>query len=471
MRVAAANAVTEGVAATGPNITAQPANETVGAGQSASFTVVASGVPSTLSYEWFLNGQALSANTNAATLNMASATAANAGVYTVQITNGQGGIVTSNAALLTVGAPQFTAQPQSQAAAAGSSLALSAGIPGAGVSYQWQFGGMAIAGATGPTLTLTNLGATQAGSYTVTARDSYGQTTSSAATVTVNSNAWLMNLSARAYVAPTLSPGDILIAGFNTAGPDPKAILLRGDGPALGAAPFDVPGPLADPQLTLFDASKDILATTTTWISTLAATFASLGAFPLAPGSNDTAFLQTVSAGGYTAQVTSTNGQDGVALAEIYDADAGAPTDRLVNCSARAYCGSGADILIGGFIIAGTTSETVLVRAVGPALSLSPFNLTGVLTNPILSVDDATGAVVASNAGWGNPPIAGASAVAAGIQPATAAVMSAVGAFTLVPGSADSAMVLTLPPGDYTAEVSGAGGTTGIGLVEIYEVR
>jgi hypothetical protein len=166
---------------------------------------------------------------------------------------------------------------------------------------------------------------------------------------------------------------------------------------------------------------------------------------------------------------------NGIALAELYDADQGAPTNRLINISARAYVGLGANILIGGFVVGGPSSETVLVRGVGPGLG--SFNLSGLLAEPLLAVYDsnptnsASGPqLIAQIQGWGGPPLQGASTVAARIEPATASDMSQAGAFSLAAGSADSAMVLTLPPGAYTAEVSGADGGAGIALVEIYEL-
>jgi hypothetical protein len=153
---------------------------------------------------------------------------------------------------------------------------------------------------------------------------------------------------------------------------------------------------------------------------------------------------------------------------EVYDADSGAPANRLVNLSARASIGTGANILIGGFVIVGPTAGTVLIRAVGP--ELGRHGVARPLSNPVLTVFDAQGAVIASNQGWSNAPVRGSAPVVAGVEPATTAIMARVGAFALSAGSADSAIVLTLPPGIYTAHANGAGGATGVGLVEIYEV-
>lgn len=276
-------------------------------------------------------------------------------------------------------------------------------------------------------------------------------------------NSYLANLSARAYSQPGANQ---LIAGFVTAGSSSKQILVRGDGPALSA--FGVTGVLTDPKLTLVSGTTAV-ATTTTWDSTLSPTFTKLGAFALTAGSHDTALLQTVAPGPYTAQVVSATTNSGVALAEVYDADEGAPTNRLINLSARAFVGTGSSTLIGGFVIEGNTPLTVIIRADGP--SLSSFGVTGALGATTLTLSDTTG-TIATDTGWSNAPITGAAATSAmTIAPLTAAQSASVGAFALSAGSGDSAIVATLPPGAYTAQVAGISNTTGIALIEVYELR
>ena len=140
----------------------------------------------------------------------------------------------------------------------------------------------------------------------------------------------------------------------------------------------------------------------------------------------------------------------------------------LTNISSRAFVGAGFQVLVTGFVVSGSTSETVLIRAVGP--TLSQYAVSGPLANPELDLYDSTGGKIAANIGWGSPSAIGSSTVQAGIQPATTAVFNQVYAFVLPTGSADCAMVATLPPGSYTAQVSGVGGTTGTALVEVYDV-
>jgi hypothetical protein len=132
-----------------------------------------------------------------------------------------------------------------------------------------------------------------------------------------------------------------------------------------------------------------------------------------------------------------------------------ADTPRLINLSARGPVGTGSGILVGGFAIGQGTPETLLIRAVGPALTTFGFRF--VLLAPVLSLFDSSGKMIQTNQGWSTGT-------------ATAAIMSSAGAFALPSGSADSAIVVTLPAGVYTAQVSGAGATTGSALLEIYEV-
>ena len=155
-------------------------------------------------------------------------------------------------------------------------------------------------------------------------------------------------------------------------------------------------------------------------------------------------------------------------LAEIYDADTGTPTASLVNISARADVGSGANVLIAGFVIQGSQPVQLLLRGVGPALAGSPFDVSGVISEPTIGLYDSSSALIATNTGWGNALNPGSSTVAATVRRATAADMNAVGAFSLPSGSADCAMVASLPAGSYTLELGGINNSTGVGLVEVY---
>ena len=438
-----------------PVILTQPAGATVNAGATVVLSVTASGNPAP-TYQWF-NGAAAVSGATSSILTLANIQPGAAGSYTAVATNPIGS-ATSNAAAVAVTAPPVVSvPPQSQSVSAGSTVNLTVTIPGA-ASYQWSFNGMAISGATAATLTLTNVGANQAGSYTVVGTNSAGSVTSVAAVVTVGSDASLINLSARANVG---TGGNLLIAGFVTSGTGTKQILIRGGGPSLAGAPFNLTGTLSHPQLTLFNSSQAVVSTNTGWGGSAALTqvFSQVGAYPYVAGAADSALLATVTAGlPYTAQISGVGNTGGVALAELYDADGAAPTARLVNLSARANVGTGGNVLIAGFVISGTASETVLIRGVGPALALAPFSLTGVLAAPLLTVFNGAGTSLATNTRWG------------GTSTLTATFVR-VGAFSLGVTSNDTALLLTLAPGSYTAQVSGVNNTSGQALVEVYEVR
>ena len=364
-------------------------------------------------------------------------------------------------------APAFVSQPSSQTVASGSTVVFSAPSTGTPVpAYQWYLNGTAIASATGPTLVVSGATAANAGSYTCTATNPSGSLTSNPAVLSVVNTSdpgRLINLSCRAQVG---TGGNILISGFavgpvGTSGTEP--LLIRGSGPALAA--FNVPGTLPDPQLQLFNGIPVLLDTNFGWNGSTAISnaAAAVGAFAWSSKTSlDSALLESLPTGPYSAEILGKSGDTGVALAEVYDATpAGTYTlasPRLVNLSTRVQVGTGGGVLIAGFVIGGSTSEMVLIRASGPALVA--FAVPGTLPDPKLTLyASGSSTVLASNNGWGGDP-----------QIANAA--SAVGAFSWnSPSSNDSALLVTLPPGGYTAQISGASGDTGVALIEVYEVR
>jgi len=263
------------------------------------------------------------------------------------------------------------------------------------------------------------------------------------------SSARLSSLSARAAVG---TGANVLIAGFATSNAS-KLVLLRGIGPTL--ANYGLSGVLPQAQLQLFNVGGTVIAANSGWNPTLAPVFSQLNAFALPVGSADAALLQSLPAGVYTAQVQGQGGTTGIALAEIYDADPGNASGRLTSLSARANVGPGASVLIGGFAIAGSGAETVLLRGIGP--TLANYGVPGVLAQPVLTLFNTAGVPLATNSSWGG----GADLANLFVQ---------LSAFPLPAASADTAMVVTLAPGAYTVQVAGAGATSGVALVEIYEV-
>ncbi len=361
--------------------------------------------------------------------------------------------------------PVFTTQPIS-VSVTGGRVALDAAATG-GASYQWMLNGAPVPGATDATLLIADASGA-AGTYTCVATNSAGSATSIAATVAVaptSSPGRLTNLSARAEVG---TGGNIIFGGFEIGpfgGAGQLPVLIRGSGPALIA--YGVPGTLADPQLQLFSAADAVLATNNGWAGStqVSTTAAAVGAFPWdSPTSHDSALVETLATGTYTAQVAGQSGDTGDALVEIYDASpAGSFTagaTRLTNLSARVDVGTGANVLFAGFVIAGDSALTVLIRASGPALAAAPFNVPGTLADPQLTLQDpTTQAVLAENTSWGGDSEISDTA-------------ASVGAFSWsVPTSHDAALLITLPPGSYTAAAAGSGGDTGVALVEVYEVH
>jgi hypothetical protein len=467
--------------------------------------VSATGTPP-LSYQWSFNGAAISGATGAS-YTLLDAQAANAGNYTVSVSNGTSPAAQSAACTLTVNAassftpPVIVADPFIIPAVLDQTIILSlngftppgvnaeSGPPatnrspdsvgaGAGTgshendtfTYQWFKNGVAIVGANGTTYEITDAAPAIGDQYTCLVSNAEGEAFTSPQTVNVESTpnpGRLTNLSCRAN---SEAGANELIAGFEIGGQGTSGslpVLVRASGPALAA--FGVPGVLPDPELTLDQSVNSVnvnVATNAGWGGTtqLVNAAASVGAFAWSSGSSkDSAVYQSLAEGAYTAQVTGVTNDSGVALAEVYDATPSGTytpsSPRLTNISARVEVGTGGNILIAGFEISGTTSKTVLIRASGPVLK--NFGLTGVLADPELSLYQSVAGVntlLQTNTGWGGNP-----------QIATAAAN--VGAFSWgTTATADSAILVTLPPGAYTAEEAGASGDTGIGLIEVYEV-
>jgi len=456
-----------------PAVTTAPVSQTVRAGTSATFTVAASG--SALTYQWYFNGAAVSGATSA-TYTVASANAANAGSYTVTVANPQGTVTSSGAvlAVAAVGAPVLAAQPQAQTMSAGSILALAVSAPGTAATYQWYLNGVALSGATRPTLVISNVSAAAAGSYACLVANAAGSALSQAAAVTVTASASpgrLVNLSVLQAVSGSLALGYV-VGGAGTSGSE--NLLIRATGPTLALPPFNVAGVLADPTLAVVRQTDSVtVAANAGWgapasnQAAVTAADAAVGAFALAnPASLDSALvaLLPVSPGGYSAIVKGQSGDSGTALAEVYDATPagtyGATTPRLVNLSCLTRIAAGGTLTV-GFVIGGSASETVLIRVSGPSLAAAPFGMSGTMADPQLAVQplNSPGTILAQNSGWG------------GDAQVAAAALS-VGAFALAsPASNDSAVVVTLAAGvPYTVEANSASGGAGTVLVEIYEL-
>jgi hypothetical protein len=284
-------------------------------------------------------------------------------------------------------------------------------------------------------------------SFTITARNGVSPNATQSFTLTVRqtpTNATLVNLSTRLMVQ---TGGKIGIGGFIITGPDAKKVLIRGMGPTLTS--FNVPNALQDPVLELHDGNGAVVIGNDDWKIPQETAIAATGLAPL--DDRESAILLTLQPGSYTVFELGKNGTSGVGLIEIYDLDALANA-HLSNISTRGFVQTGANVMIGGFIVSGASgSVNLVVRALGP--SLAQFGVPNPLADPRLGLYDGNGTLIMSNDNWKDSQQAAIEN--SGFQP---------------PNDLDSAILVTLPTGNYTAIVSGKNGGTGVGLVEVYRL-
>lgn len=399
--------------------------------------------------------------------------AAGSSVVSVTASDGSGGTLTGSMTVRVTGsdtrrAPSIVAQPQSQiriARGANVTAALTVLATGSPEpSYQWRRDGVPVEGGSLPTLAITGATDRDAGVYTCLVTNSNGLAISQTATVTLvtavpTEIGRLSNLS----ILSPLTPGEqmtmgTVLGGAGTSGT--KALLARVAGPSL--AQFGITEFLPDPQMSLLRAGGGAVASNDDWGggAGLAATFNQVGAFAFAAtGSRDAAIYQpALPAGGYTVELGEKTGKPGFVIAELYDSTPKssftASTPRLINVSVRRSIPEGTS-LVAGFYVDGTTARTVLIRAIGPGLAV--FGVSETMPDPVLKLYGGNSTVVGGNDNWGGA----AHLSAAG---------TAVGAFAVAnPSSNDAMLLITLPPGKYTAEVTGKG-AGGAALVEVYEV-
>lgn len=370
----------------------------------------------------------------------------------------------------------ITKQPQSLVLAARSGAIFTVeaqGMPP--LQYQWLLNGAPIAGATSPTLSLTNVDATRVGTYTVAITSPAAVATSDRATLTLDTTPTkLANISTRGV---TTSGANVLIGGFVVTAPQAnqtRQMLIRVVGPRLGQAPFNISGFLADPRIEVYSRSQAApILTNDNWgnqtggaaqVTAIQQATNRAGAFALGANSNDAVVLAMLPPGLYTVMAlppVNVPNASGVVLIEAYDVTQGAAAaPKAANVSTRGLVGTGNNILIAGFVVDGRVSRRMLIRGAGP--TLSSLGVPGVLANPqITLIDQNSGRTLKTNDDWH----------ASGDETSIiASAGSAAGAFPLGNGSRDAAMIVMLPPGAYTVQLSGVGNTTGVGIVEVYDV-
>ncbi len=256
----------------------------------------------------------------------------------------------------------------------------------------------------------------------------------------------VLNISTRMFV----DTGErVSIAGLIVTGDIAKKVLIRGIGPSLSNS--GVPTPLANPTVTLFNNSGNVVATNDDWKkSPDAAEIMSTG---LAPSNDlESALIANIAPGQYTAQLTGNSGGTGNGVIEVYDLAASA-SPVVANLSTRGFVGAGDNVMIAGVIIGQGDPPIMVFRALGP--SLASFGVANPLLDPTLELYDGNGNLIASNDDWQNPQI------------------QAVRATNLAPSNLKESAIVSafLSPGNYTAVVRGKNNSTGVAIVESYRIQ
>lgn len=283
-------------------------------------------------------------------------------------------------------------------------------------------------------------------------------------TVSVGPLSILGNLSTRAFVQ---TGDDVMIGGFIVQGTEPKRVIIRALGPEL--TQYGIPNVLVNPTLELHDRTGALIASNDNWMTTIiggiitsdqVADIRNSGYAPT--DQRESAIIADLPAGNYTAIVRGVSNTTGVALAEVYDLNP-EPSSFLRNISTRSFVQTGDNVMIGGFIVQRTEPERgqrVIIRAIGP--ELTQYGVPNPLADPTLELYDAQGTLIASNDNWQHTIIGGI---------ITANQARAIQASGHAPRDGrESAIIADLPSGNYTAIVRGLNNTTGVALVEVYDL-
>jgi len=276
--------------------------------------------------------------------------------------------------------------------------------------------------------------------------------------------AQLGNISTRAFV----QTGDnVMIGGFIVQGTGPKRVIIRAIGPELGAPSYNIPNALANPTLELHNAAGALIGSNDDWQHTIiggvitrnqVGDIQNSGHAPANPF--ESAIIADLPPGNYTAIVRGVNNMTGVGLVEVYDLGNDA-SSLLGNISTRSFVQTGDNVMIGGFIVQGTGAKRVIIRAIGP--ELTQYGVPDPLANPRLELHNGTGALIASNDNWRTTIIGG---IITGDQ------VREIRSSGYAPSDGrESAIIAELQPGNYTAIVRGVNDTTGVGLVEVYDLH
>jgi hypothetical protein len=302
-----------------------------------------------------------------------------------------------------------------------------------------------------PTATAT---ATATPTATATATPTATATATATPTATATATPGLVgNVSTR---LPVGTGDNVLIEGFIVQGSvgSTKKILVRAIGPSL--IPFGITDALANPALEIHDSSGATVATNNDWKVTQSGGLITgdqsgeINGSGLAPGNDlESAIIANLAPGSYTAVVSGVGNTTGTGVVDAYDISAASPA-KLANIATRGLIQAGDKLMIAGFIVQDAPVKAV-VRAIGP--SLLAFGISNALADTTLQLRDQNGAIVRENDNWKTDPQQAQELQTIGLQPSD---------------DLEAALIHTLAPGQYTAQVRGKNDTSGIGVVQVY---
>ncbi len=281
------------------------------------------------------------------------------------------------------------------------------------------------------------------------------------ATVAASPGVALGNISTRSLVQ---TGEHVMIGGFIVQGTGTKSVIIRAIGPEL--TQYGISDALANPKLELYNGTGALIGTNDDWQTTIiggvitsnqVSDIQNSGRAPTA--ASESAIIADLQPGNYTAIVRGVSNTTGVALVEVYDLNSGASSS-LDNISTRSFVQTGEHVMIGGFIVQGTGPKRVIIRGIGT--ELTQYGIADVLADPRLELHDGTGALIATNDDWQTTILGGiiTSNQVSDIQSSGRAPTAA----------SESAIIADLQPGNYTAIVNGVNNTTGVALVEVYDL-
>ena len=241
-----------------------------------------------------------------------------------------------------------------------------------------------------------------------------------------------------------------MIAGFIITGNSPKPVVMRGIGPSLAA--FGLTDLLLDPILELHGSNGSLIFRNDNWKDDQRSLIE--GTLFQPSDDRESVILATLTPAAYTAILTGKNNTTGVGVVEAYDNNQ-ALDSQLANISTRGFVQSGSNVMIGGFILGGSSNTTrIALRGIGP--SLAQFGLNPVLADPTLELHNTNGTTLIANDNWTDDPVSAAQLTANGLA---------------LSDPKESGIFTSLPAGQFTAILAGKSGGTGIGLIEVYNLK